>query len=168
MLTSSNSLFHDVTDKKYTKESDQGSKLTQILREAGVHEPFATAVVAIVNNVSYSTEIRDPDHTQSILKIHPELGIVQDADRLDAIGAIGVGRAFTFGGAKLPLSDMQLSRDHMTEKLEKLGSMMKVISYDFGYYAVNHFTNTPVADGYGKEVGNRANAEDSHLFEVVG
>ncbi len=104
-------------------------RLTQILEKAGVGEPFATAVVAIVNNVSYSTEIRDPDHTQSILEMHPELGIVQDADRLDAIGAIGVGRAFTFGGAKMPLSDMQLSRDHMTEKLEKLESMMKVVAH---------------------------------------
>ncbi|OAQ95942.1 hypothetical protein LLEC1_01467 [Akanthomyces lecanii] len=124
-LTSPHSLLHDVTDKKYIKDPDPGSRLTQILAKAGVDEHFATAVVAIVNNVSYSTEIRDPGHTQSVLKMYPELGIVQDADRLDAIGAIGVGRAFTFGGAKMPLSDMQLSRDHMTEKLEKLESMMK-------------------------------------------
>lgn len=56
----------------------------------------------------------------------------------------------------------------MTEKLEKLESMMKVIAYCLGYYAVDYFTNTHVTDGCGKEVRNRANAEDSHLFEVVG
>ncbi|OAA71435.1 HD domain protein [Cordyceps fumosorosea ARSEF 2679] len=120
-------LLHDVTDKKYAEGAAWDSKLTRILGDAGVdvQGPLATAVVTVVNNVSYSTEVRDPSHTLSILATHPELGIVQDADRLDAIGAVGIGRAFTFGGAKMPLADMQLSRDHMTEKLGKLESMMK-------------------------------------------
>ncbi|TQW00290.1 hypothetical protein V2A60_001388 [Cordyceps javanica] len=118
-------LLHDVTDKKYTESPSQDSKLIQILEQANVDGSLVASIVAIVNNVSYSTEIRDPDYAKSILVAHPELSIVQDADRLDAIGAIGIGRAFTFGGAKMPLSNMQLSRDHMTEKLEKLESMMK-------------------------------------------
>ncbi|KAM3501526.1 hypothetical protein MY10362_005475 [Beauveria mimosiformis] len=64
-----------------------------ILEKAGAHGPLATAIVTVVNNVSYSTEMRHPNRISSILSTHPELGIVQDADRLDAIGAIGIGRA---------------------------------------------------------------------------
>lgn len=98
----------------------------QLLQASGVSAAVATKVVNVVENVSYSTETRNPEKAKSALETWPELGVVQDADRLDAIGAIGIGRAFTFGGAKMPLSDMQLSREHMTEKLEKLESMMKV------------------------------------------
>jgi uncharacterized protein len=118
--------LHDITDKKYAKEGADGSELAQILNTAAVPPPTSAKVIAVVNSVSYSTEKRDPERTRRVLLEHPELGVVQDADRLDALGAIGIGRAFTFGGAKMPLKSMQLSREHMTEKLDKLMDMMKV------------------------------------------
>ncbi|KZF20746.1 hypothetical protein L228DRAFT_178442 [Xylona heveae TC161] len=68
---------------------------------------------------------------QSILHTHPELAIVQDADRLDAIGAVGIGRTFTYGGAHGQAAaggqgrSMSDTIDHFTEKLEKLEDMMK-------------------------------------------
>ncbi|KAJ3487002.1 hypothetical protein NLG97_g6502 [Lecanicillium saksenae] len=118
-------LLHDITDKKYTKEGTGESILTDALHAAAVPAALSGKIIAVVNAVSYSTEKRDPERTQQVLLEHPELGVVQDADRLDAIGAIGIGRAFTFGGAKMPLKSMQLSREHMTEKLDKLMSIMK-------------------------------------------
>ncbi|PKY02383.1 HD domain-containing protein [Aspergillus campestris IBT 28561] len=117
-------LLHDVTDKKYTPTED-GSKLLEILASANISSDLSARVVEVVNNVSYSTEMRNPDRTRQVLTQHPELGIVQDADRLDAIGAVGIGRAFTYGAAKMPELSMQRSRDHISEKLVKLEGLMK-------------------------------------------
>lgn len=54
----------------------------------------------IVNAVSYSGEVKDPNRAVRVLQRHPELRPVQDADRLDALGAVGLGRCFAFRGAR--------------------------------------------------------------------
>merc|ERR1712225_97254 len=74
--------------------------------------------------VSYSSEIKDRGHVETMIGKYPELAIVQDADRLDAIGAVGIGRTFTFGGAK-NARDMGETIQHFDDKLVKLESMMK-------------------------------------------
>ena len=51
-------------------------------------------VVAIIENISYKTNLGEVSFQSA------ELDIVQDADRLDAIGAIGIARAFHYGGFK--------------------------------------------------------------------
>ena len=48
---------------------------------------------------------------------------MQDADRLDAIGAVGIGRTFSYGAARG--KDMEETLRHFEEKLEKLQGMMK-------------------------------------------
>ncbi|KAJ5319045.1 HD domain-containing protein [Penicillium brevicompactum] len=118
-------LLHDVTDKKYTNNDDDASKLAEILARANVGPDLSARIITVVNHVSYSTEKRNPEQTRQVLSENPELGIVQDADRLDAIGAVGIGRVFTFGGAKMPQSSMQLSREHIEEKLMNLEGLMK-------------------------------------------
>ena len=81
----------------------------------------------LVQGVSYSSEIKDPQRVRDLIEAIPELAIVQDADRLDAIGAIGIGRCFTFGGAK-GVRSLKDSMDHFEDKLLKLKAMMKTNS----------------------------------------
>ncbi|KAI9792324.1 MAG: hypothetical protein M1816_002549 [Peltula sp. TS41687] len=94
--------LHDVGDRKYTDDPAGNSAVSQFLRSCGLPPQQCQAVQAIVDAVSYSREVADPDHVREVLERHPELGPVQDADRLDALGAVGVARCFAFGGAKRP------------------------------------------------------------------
>ncbi|KAL7929632.1 hypothetical protein V8C35DRAFT_314835 [Trichoderma chlorosporum] len=117
-------LLHDVGDRKYLKPGEDASRMIYTaLTSLGASEELAEKVQAICLGVSYSSEIKDLAHVQNLIKQHPELAVVQDADRLDAIGAVGIGRTFTFGGAKgRQLGD---SIRHFEEKLVKLETMMK-------------------------------------------
>ncbi|KAI1306245.1 HD domain-containing protein [Xylaria venustula] len=118
-------LLHDVGDRKYLKPGEDPSSLVyDLLMTHGVTEELARKVQAVCLGVSYSSEIKDPARVQELIKAHPELAVVQDADRLDAIGSIGIGRVFTFTGARTKAS-MDDSIQHFHDKLLKLQSMMK-------------------------------------------
>ncbi|KAI9743997.1 MAG: hypothetical protein M1818_002731 [Claussenomyces sp. TS43310] len=93
-------LLHDVGDKKYLQPGQDSMTVVQdVLLELGVERELAAKIQTIVTAVSYSSEMKDPVKVQDVIRQYPELAVVQDADRLDAIGAIGIGRTFTFGGA---------------------------------------------------------------------
>ncbi|KAF1979200.1 hypothetical protein BU23DRAFT_563420 [Bimuria novae-zelandiae CBS 107.79] len=118
-------LLHDVGDHKYTKPGeDVANQISTVLLERGASSELAHKIQAIVKHVGYTNEVKDPQSVVHALKQYPELAIVQDADRLDAIGAVGVGRCFAFGGAKggRPLAG---AIEHFEEKLVKLPAMMK-------------------------------------------
>ncbi|KAJ5051614.1 uncharacterized protein L3040_001389 [Drepanopeziza brunnea f. sp. 'multigermtubi'] len=118
-------LLHDVGDKKYLQPGQNGETLVlATLVGFGAPEDLALKVQHIVLAVSYSSEIKDPRHVENMIGKYPELAIVQDADRLDAIGAVGIGRTFTFGGAK-NAKDMGETIQHFDDKLVRLESMMK-------------------------------------------
>ncbi|KAL2148672.1 hypothetical protein VTH82DRAFT_1819 [Thermothelomyces myriococcoides] len=118
-------LLHDVGDRKYLKPGEDPTTQVQTLLLSHSCPPdLATRVQTICSAVSYSTERADPERVASIVATHPELAVVQDADRLDAIGAVGIGRMFTFGGAKTARS-MADTMEHLDEKLVKLEGMMK-------------------------------------------
>ncbi|MCJ1367657.1 hypothetical protein MMC16_006791 [Acarospora aff. strigata] len=116
-------LLHDVGDTKYVQPG--GRLAEQVLLDLGADEAVAEYVQTIVENVSYSAEVKSPNKVISVLRTHPELAAVQDADRLDALGAVGIGRTFTFGGAKRREGGMEDTIGHFTAKLEKLEKMMK-------------------------------------------
>ena len=89
-------LLHDYSDHKYNGgDFDAGSReVLQLLRALGASADLAQQVAQIVSVVSYKGA-HVPDSMTSL-----EGQIVRDADRLDAIGAIGIARAFSYGGSK--------------------------------------------------------------------
>ncbi|EGX51437.1 hypothetical protein AOL_s00054g136 [Orbilia oligospora ATCC 24927] len=121
-------LLHDVGDRKYIQEGEKvdESPVKTFLVEAGASEALGERVQTIVNGVSYSKEIKNPQRVLDLIESYPELAVVQDADRLDAIGAVGIGRTFTFAGAKgSGGAGMENVLKHFEEKLLILKTMMK-------------------------------------------
>lgn len=122
-------LLHDVDDRKYAaplaSATFANSNISGVLRDVGCPTPLAANVQAIIECVSYSRERSDPRLVQDALRNHPELAIVQDADRLDALGAVGIARAFTYGGAKDRHRGLEGTLMHFDEKLLGLEGMMK-------------------------------------------
>lgn len=120
-------LLHDVGDRKYLKPGQDGKLMVyEVLKEMGAQTELCLRIQAIVNHVSYSAEVAPggrENYEACIMEWGRELEIVQDADRLDAIGAVGVGRCFAFGGSKG--RGLQDSIEHFSDKLEKLEGMMK-------------------------------------------
>lgn len=125
-------LLHDVEDQKYSTLAERPAQVDrtrglaeQMLMDLGCPPSTAASVQQIVDCVSYSKERSNPQMIKDTLHSHPEVAIVQDADRLDALGAVGVARAFTYGGAKQKQCGLERSIMHFDEKLLHLESMMK-------------------------------------------
>lgn len=107
-------LLHDIADFKFHDGNEKiGSKIAgKFLSSLRLDNTIVNHVKKIVDNVSFKGEA----HIQPFRS--PELDVVQDADRLDAIGAIGIARAFAFGGyKKSPLYDPNVKpKKGMTKK----------------------------------------------------
>ncbi|KAJ5143367.1 uncharacterized protein N7515_002154 [Penicillium bovifimosum] len=135
-------LLHDIGDRKYLSKVDPGSEeldpttmVQHALLARGATPELASQVQKIVSNVSYTSECKDPALARQLIDDGlVELGVVQDADRLDAIGAVGIGRCFTFLGAvgkKYCVDgkwEMSNSIEHFGDKLVKLEGMMKTVT----------------------------------------
>lgn len=119
-------LLHDVGDKKYVIPGENAEQMvSDLLSKNGCPPRFIAKVALIVENVSYTNETKRPQLVKAIIGAHPELAVVQDADRLDAIGAVGIGRVFAFGAVKDKGRGLLGSIEHFEEKLEKIEGMMK-------------------------------------------
>lgn len=86
-------LLHDIADHKfgYTDE-DRKNIISNFLNSIKVEKDVIEEVIYIANNISFKS-----GKNKHILK-SLEGKIVQDADRLDAMGALGIGRTFAYGG----------------------------------------------------------------------
>lgn len=131
-------LLHDVGDHKFHKEKDaQERMISNLLLRFGAEASVVNEVLEIVKQVSFKGGKENLELTSL------EAKIVQDADRLDAIGAMGIARAFAFGGNRNRMiydpndapknfenfeaykNDKGHTINHFYEKLLKLKDMMQ-------------------------------------------
>lgn len=104
MVVSLGALLHDIADSKFHNGDEEiGPQLAdKHLKSLGVEGDIIDQVVDIIRHISFKNSL---DATSQYVP-SMELKVVQDADRLDAIGAIGIARAFNYGGYKnRPLYD---------------------------------------------------------------
>lgn len=133
-------LFHDIGDYKYMRDPSEDKIVENFLDEEGIEESKKMKILGIIKEMGFKDELAGLKRSE----YSPEFGVVQDADRLDAIGAIGIARCFTFGGSRKrvlhdpaihPRPDMskeeymkkdeQTTINHFHEKLLKLKDLMK-------------------------------------------
>lgn len=146
-------LLHDIADYKFHNgdESVGPSKTKEFLVSIGASTDIIDQVVSIIENVSYKGgNSTSPFHSR-------ELEIVQDADRLDALGAIGIARTFNYGGYKnRPLYDPSIPPNLSMTKEEYKNSNAPTI---------NHFYEKllRLKDLMNTETGRRL-AEERHQY----
>lgn len=113
--------LHDLGDYKLHRGVDRSEELvTEFLEKLNLTPDIISRVNEIISQVSFTKGNR----TTSI-----EAEIVQDADRLDAIGAVGIARCFAYGGKKdreiwNPQNPKDSSIQHFYDKLLKLRDLM--------------------------------------------
>ncbi len=148
-------LLHDISDAKFNGGDESlGAKKSKVfLQELGLEPRAIDDITYLVANCSYKGG--HGAHPQSI-----ELKILQDADRLDAIGAIGIARTFNYGGFKnAPMYDPELKvneNQSLEEYREEKGS------------TINHFYEKllKLKDGMHTSTA-RELAENRHQFMLT-
>ena len=116
-------LLHDVDDRKLSPETyEHKDRAVSFLRENGMSDTDIQKIVSIISQISFSAGYGRPDTIEGMC--------VQDADRLDAMGAIGIGRTFAFGGSRGRRmhdpdgQDPSSSIQHFYDKLLRLKELM--------------------------------------------
>ena len=107
-------LLHDIADAKFHDgDEEKGPALAEtFLQTMEVDRKTTDHVLHIIRNISFKNA-GEQNFTS------PELDIIQDADRLDAMGAIGIARAFNYGGYKQrPLYDPMVPPDMNMSKAQ--------------------------------------------------
>lgn len=96
LVVSFAALLHDIADPKFNNGDEEigPNKAEAFLKSIHVDCIIINHVKLIIQNMSFKNSFESGSFTSK------EMQIVQDADRLDAIGAIGIARAFTYGGFK--------------------------------------------------------------------
>ncbi len=89
-------LLHDIADAKFHDGNEEAGpqKARTFLESLSVPEDIILHIENIIRNISFKGGNFSKPFSS------PELDVVQDADRLDALGAIGIARAFNYGGFK--------------------------------------------------------------------
>jgi len=121
-------LLHDTADSKFAgNDIEQGYAMIIDFMERNGMSDIKDQVIEVIRNASFSK--KNPSGNLN----DPLLLVLQDADKLDAIGAIGVARAFNYGGFRnntiyipdeQPIGKSNSTVGHFYDKLLKLKDMM--------------------------------------------
>lgn len=153
LIVELSALLHDIADSKFHNGDEKvgPQKARVYLESAGVSEDIILHVVNIIMHISF----KGGHNTGTFYS--PELGVVQDADRLDALGAIGIARTFNYGGFKnRAIYDPGIAPDlHMTKEQYKHSTAP----------SINHFYEKLLLlkDRMNTETGRRM-AMERHAF----
>ncbi|HTD99332.1 MAG TPA: HD domain-containing protein [Mucilaginibacter sp.] len=120
-------LLHDIADSKFHNGDEEIGPVTagNFLQSIHIHQDIITHVQQIIRHISFKAGFDQKTFHSK------ELEIVQDADRLDAIGAIGVARAFSYGGFK--------GREIYNPEIEPNLNMSKEEYKNSAAPSINHF-----------------------------
>lgn len=120
-------LLHDIADSKFHGGDEEiGPRTaTAYLQSINVDPEVISHVENIIRHMSFKAGFDGPGFYST------EMGIVQDADRLDAIGAIGIARVFTYGGFK--------GREIYNPEIEPNLNMTKEEYKNMAAPSINHF-----------------------------
>ncbi|WP_395049497.1 HD domain-containing protein [Flavobacterium sp.] len=149
-------LLHDIADSKFHNGDESiGPKIArEFLESENLDEGTIQHVINIIENISFKGG--NSEKTFSSV----ELDIVQDADRLDAIGAIGIARAFNYGGFKnRPIFNPKIAPNLRMSKEEYKNSEAPTL---------NHFYEKLLLlkDKMNTETGKQM-AKDRHQFMMT-
>ncbi len=127
LIVSLSALLHDIADSKFHDGDETiGPKIaTEFLMSQNIDSIVIEHVVQIIKNISFKGGNIDRSFSSK------ELDIVQDADRLDAIGAIGIARCFNYGGFK--------NREIFNPKIRPKLNMTKEEYKNSNTPSINHF-----------------------------
>jgi uncharacterized protein len=149
-------LLHDIADSKFHNGDETiGPKTARNFLEAQQVDPETiNHVIAIIENISFKGGNFDIQFSSI------ELDIVQDADRLDAIGAIGIARTFNYGGFK----NRQLYNPEIAPNLQMTKEEYKTSEAP----TINHFYEKLLLlkDKMNTKTGKKI-AENRHSFMEV-
>ncbi|MEH7176591.1 HD domain-containing protein [Neobacillus vireti] len=147
-------LLHDIPDEKLNKSAEAGkNKLDSFFQTISLQEEIQNSIIQIIESISYKGGIKTELETI-------EAKIVQDADRLDAIGAIGIARTFAYGGKKgQPIYDPSLTvREEMSIEEYRKGKSTSIHHFYEKLLKLKDLLNTEAA----KEM-----AESRHQMMVL-
>ena len=149
-------LLHDVADSKFHNGDETlGAKMArEFLVAQNVADETINHVIAIIENISFKGGNFENEFNSK------ELEIVQDADRLDAIGAIGIARTFNYGGFK--------NRTLYDPNIQPNLNMSKEEYKNSDSPTINHFYEKLLLlkDKMNTETGKQIAAERHRFMEV--
>jgi uncharacterized protein len=151
-------LLHDISDEKLNENAKKGEeKLASFLQTIDIPDRKKNHITQIIESISFKGG-------RNVKLTSKEAMIVQDADRLDAMGAIGIARAFAYGGKKgQPIYDPQIVvREQMSQEEYRKGKSTSIHHFYEKLLKLKALLNTKTAK---KMAESRQHMMESFLEE---